>query len=66
MKIRVEVKNKILGDSIFWEGPSTKINEIRNIPARMLAEQVVKDGVARKIGMWYVFALNYGLKETGK
>jgi len=54
MNIRVAVKNEIMGDSIFWEGPSVKISEIRNIPARMLAERVVTDGKERKDGMWVV------------
>jgi len=55
--IRVEVKNEILGDHIFWEGDSSKISEIRNIPARVLAECVVKDGKERCSGMWVVSAL---------
>ena len=57
MKIKVEVKNEILGDSVLWEGDSSRISEIRNIPARMMAEQVVKDGQTRKSGMWIVSAL---------
>ena len=54
MKIKVEVKNEILGDSIFWQGDSKKIKSIKNIPARMLAENVVEDGRTRKTGMWTV------------
>ena len=54
MKIKIKVKNEILGDSIFWEGDSSKISEIRNVPARMLAEAIVKDGNSRKDGMWVV------------
>jgi hypothetical protein len=56
VKIKVEVKNNILGDSTFWEGDSSKISEIRNIPAKMTAEQVVKDGKTRTCGMWIVSA----------
>lgn len=54
MKLRVEVKNEILGNSIFWEGDSTNIEQIRNIPAKQTAKQVAKDGKNRICGMWYV------------
>jgi len=54
MKIKVEVKNDILGDSVFWEGDSANIDEIRNIPARLLAKRVILDGETRKDGMWVV------------
>jgi len=52
--IIVEVKNAILGDSVFWHGREENISEIRNIPARMVAEKVVKDGKSRVSGMWHV------------
>lgn len=55
--IRVEVRNKILGDSVFWEGPSKDVCTIRNVPARMLAEKVAIDGVTRVSGMWHVSVL---------
>jgi hypothetical protein len=67
VNLRVEVKNAILGDSVFWEGPSERLEDIRNIPARDLARLVAKDGQTRKSGMWVVSALpNRGLsnKET--
>jgi len=54
MIIKVEVKNDLLGDSIFWEGDSKNIDQIRNIPARNLAKIVARDGVSRKNGMWIV------------
>ena len=54
MKIKVEVKNNILGDHVFWEGDSKDIADIRNIPARQLAEKVREDGKTRKTGMWIV------------
>ena len=54
MNIKVEVKNDILGDCVFWQGSEEKVKEIRNIPARRLAVLVAEDGVARKTGMWYV------------
>lgn len=54
MIIKVEVKSNILGDSVFWEGYAEDIQHIRNVPARMLAALVVKDGTTRKSGMWVV------------
>lgn len=54
MKIRVEVENDLVGNSIFWEGDSKDINNIRNIPARSLAQDVIIDGEKRKQGMWVV------------
>lgn len=57
MRIRVEVKNEILGDSIFWEGSADRVHEIRNIPARQTAKLVAKDGKKRICGMWHVSAL---------
>ncbi len=55
--IRVEVKNDILGNCIFWEGPPASIHQIRNIPAREAAKLVVQDGVSRVDGIWYVSVL---------
>jgi len=54
MKLRVEVKNDILGDSVFWEGDSEDIKEIKNIPARVLAYKVSQDGKTLQSGMWLV------------
>lgn len=54
MKIRVEVKNEILGNTLFWEGDETQIEEINNLPAKMTARKVVKDGKTRVFGMWVV------------
>lgn len=54
MKIKVEIKNTILGDSIFWEGDSKDIDQIKNIPARNLASDVASDGETRYFGMWVV------------
>jgi len=54
MRIRVEIKNEILGDSLFWEGDESKIEEIRNLPAKMTARKVAKDGKTRISGMWVV------------
>jgi hypothetical protein len=58
MKIRVEVKNEFLGDSLFWEGDSNKVQEICNIPARETAKLVAKDGQTRKCGMWQISAVD--------
>ena len=60
MIIKVEVKNDLLGDSEFWRGDSRDVSEIRNIPARELAEMVAKDGVSRNSGMWYVSEVKDG------
>jgi len=55
MKVRVEYDNKILGKDIFWEGDSSKINEIRNIPARKAAETIVQNGIrSAHCGMWII------------
>ena len=56
LRIRVEVKNDILGNCVFWEGLAADINQIRNIPARETAKQVAKDRLNRVNGMWHVFA----------
>ena len=58
MEIVVEVKNQVLGDSVFWRGPADQVAEIRNIPARKTAEAVAKDGKPRVCGMWHVSAVN--------
>lgn len=56
--IRVEIKNEILGNKVIWEGSEKDIEEIKNIPARLIARQVVKDGKERKSGMWLVRKTN--------
>jgi len=55
--IIVEVKNEILGNSIFWAGDENNISEIRNIIAKNLAVLVSKDGKSRSSGMWFVRAV---------
>ncbi len=62
MKIKVEVKNEILGDRVFWEGDESEIDQIMNIPAKMTAKKVIKDGKTRKYGMWLVSVI----KDDGK
>lgn len=57
MRIKVEVRNEILGDSVFWEGPAGNVQAIRNIPARETAKLVAQDGRSRVSGMWHVSAL---------
>jgi len=52
MRIRVEVKNNILGDSVFWEGDEKDCLEIGNYPARRLARLVAVDGKTHTLGMW--------------
>jgi len=52
MKIKVEIKNKILGNSVFWEGDSGDVGEITNKLARILAMNVRLNGKTVKSGMW--------------
>jgi hypothetical protein len=52
--IIVKYDSEILGHNTFWVGAESDIEEIRNIPARMLAKKVVEDGVTRTSGMWTV------------
>lgn len=54
MLIRVEVKNLLLQDRIFWEDDSSNVSTIMNIVARLLAERVAIDGIPRSNGMWFV------------
>ena len=56
--IEVNYKSDILGSGVFWSGQEELIKEIRNIPARLLAEKVVVDGKERKDGMWTVKQIN--------
>lgn len=58
MQIRVETKNDLIGDSIFWKGDSSGIDNIKNIIARDLAKHVAKDGITRSHGMWLVYEVN--------
>jgi hypothetical protein len=55
MRCRLEVKNEILGDSVFWEGTQDETSGIRNIPGRMVAEAVFRTGKAQMFGMWHGF-----------
>ena len=57
MKIRVEVKNDILGNYVFWEGEASSVQEVRNIPARTIATMVAQDGIPRVFGMWHASAV---------
>lgn len=52
--IVVSYKSEVLGAGEFWRGPDDRIKEIRNIPARRLAAEVVTDGKPRSAGMWTV------------
>lgn len=64
-RIRVEVRNEVLGDSVFWEGPAMDIRKIRNIPARHTAALVAADGISRVCGMWHVSQCHAGDPEKG-
>ena len=50
--IRVETESSVLGNGVFWEGSTSRVREIRNIPARNLALLVAADGKPRASGMW--------------
>ena len=52
--IRVEIESDVLGNGVVWEGPTSRVREIRNIPARTLALLVAADGKPRASGMWRV------------
>lgn len=53
-EIVVTYSSEILGSGEFWRGPANRLREIRNIPARRLAERVAVDGKPRLLGMWTV------------
>ena len=55
MRCRLEVRNEILGDSIFWEGREQETGSIGSIPGRMVAEAVFRTGKPQNLGMWYGF-----------
>jgi len=65
MRIRVEIKNEILGDSVFWEGSADNLKEIGNLPARYAAALVAKDGKPHRCGMWHVYAIEDAQPEQG-
>jgi hypothetical protein len=54
--IKVEVKNEILGNSVFWEGQPEDVDELRNrnMIAWAMARATALDGVKRESGMWHV------------
>ena len=58
MKIRVKIKNDLLGDKIYWEGDSKDISGIGNILAMTIAIKVINDRKTRKKGIWTVSVLN--------
>lgn len=53
MRVKIEVKNEFLGDSVFWEGAKHEINNIKNIHARQVAEHVFNTGEKKIVGMWH-------------
>ena len=54
-RCRLEVRNALLGDSVFWEGVASDIGKIRNIPGRDVAAAVFRTGRPQKNGMWHGF-----------
>jgi hypothetical protein len=53
-QVRVTYESEVLGNGTFWQGDEKEIAAIRNIPARICAEAVVKERTPKKIGMWRV------------
>lgn len=56
-KVRLEVKNELLGDSIIWEGYENETSFIRSLPGRVVAEAVFNSGKPKSWGMWYAYLL---------
>jgi len=54
-RCRLEVRNAILGDSVFWEGVESDLGKIRSIPGRDVAAAVFRTGNPQKLGMWHGF-----------
>lgn len=56
MNIKVQIKNEILGDSVFWEGEAKDIGELesKNKVAHCLAKEVKRRGGYARSGMWLV------------
>lgn len=53
-QIVVTYSSNVLGKGEFWRGCPSEIDDIRNVPARAMAKEVVKDGRTRSAGMWTV------------
>lgn len=55
MKIKVEMRDNILSNRIFWDGDETEIEQIKNSVAKKLAKKVIQDGKSRQFGIWFVY-----------
>lgn len=64
-RCRLEVKNEILGDSVFWEGTKDETPNIRNKPGRMVAEAVFRTGEPKSWGMWHGFPVMWRCEGCG-
>ena len=53
MRCRLEVRNEILGDSVFWVGVASDLGKIRSLPGRDVAAAVFRTGKPQKWGMWH-------------
>jgi hypothetical protein len=55
MRIKIEVKNEILGDSVFWTGDIKDIHELEkmNIVAHQLALHIRMHKKPISSGMWH-------------
>ena len=63
-RIIVRVENKLLGDSVFWEGDSRDIEQINNLLARIMAQGVIADGKTRRDGYWVVSLVDPTKRKT--
>lgn len=54
-RCRLEVRNALLGDSVFWEGSAEEVHAIRSLPGRSVADAVFRTGKPQSLGMWHGF-----------
>lgn len=55
MKIEVTYSSGVLGSGLFWKGDAKDIKQIRNFPARDLAQELIESDVdTLSSGMWIV------------
>lgn len=54
MTIKIEIRNKLIGDSVYWQGTPEDIAGIEDIVAKTLVKQTIMDCKSRNFGMWFV------------
>lgn len=54
--ITVSYKSDVFGSGVFWQGKDEDVNQIRNIPARKMAQELISAKLVDTItnGMWMV------------